>query len=161
MLAAILVCMAARQIPAGGYKGDCQIFLLKDCPIANQYMPEVARLYKQYSAKGIQFEIVFEDSDITTAAMDKFRREFSFKGPMLMDKEHWLAKQCGVTISPTAVVRHQQTIYYVGRIDDTYATIAKRNLHPKHHELRDGLDAFLAGRRVKVQKTQAVGCRLY
>jgi len=151
----------ARRVSTPGYKVDCLIFLMKDCPIANEYMPEVKRLMAQYSPKGVQFEFVFEDSDITPAGTVKFRKDFDLKNPFMMDNNHSLAKRYGATISPTAVVRLMNETYYVGRIDDRYAAVGKRRTVVTHHDLKDALNEYLAGKKIAVPKTQAVGCRLY
>jgi hypothetical protein len=152
---------SSAQVIGRNYKADCLIFLLKDCPIANQYMPEIKRLETEYRAKGIQLQIVLEDSDGTAKDLDKIRRDFKLVAPMMIDSAHTMSRGLGVTISPTAVVRMQSHVYYVGRIDDRYPSIGKRRTVSKAHELRDALDSVVAGKSVKVPKTEAVGCRLY
>src|SRR4051812_19948428 len=47
-------------------KGTVLIFLSVDCPISNTYAPELARLKKDFSSKGISFVAVYpnvEESD--------------------------------------------------------------------------------------------------
>ena len=58
-LGAILVGgMAMGSAFAAGPKVECRIFVLKDCPIANQFAPEIGRLAKQYSARGMKLVIL-------------------------------------------------------------------------------------------------------
>jgi hypothetical protein len=49
---------------------------------------------------------------------------------------------------------------YRGRIDNTYATYGKRRPEATSHELRDALQAAVAGRRPATAVTEAVGCQI-
>src|SRR5947209_2143696 len=105
LLLALLAVHAVPQVPsAAAYKGDCAIFVLKDCPIANQYAPELKRLIHAYTAKGIQFMMVFEDADLTSKQMAAHAMEYGFSIPMQQDANHRIAKQLGVDVSPTVVL---------------------------------------------------------
>ena len=147
--------------PRERFKAECTIFLLKDCPIANQYMPEIERIKSKYSSKGIQFILAIEDSDATPSTMDQFKKSFNYDGAIVLDDRHVLAKQMHATVSPTAVVQVRSRAVYRGRIDDTYASISKRRTVTQSHDLRRALDEVLAGKAVDHAQTQAVGCRLY
>jgi len=166
-LAAALVLATAKGAPSALFQGDktykatCTLFVLKDCPIANQYMPEVKRIKAKYTSAGIQFQIVFEDPGIDGARIQKYFEDFQVSFPAIMDGDHRLARRLGATISPTAVLRSRGKVFYVGRIDDQYAALGKRRTVSKSHDLRDALDQFLAGKKIKTPKTEAVGCRLY
>jgi hypothetical protein len=142
------------------YRADCDIFVLKDCPIANHYAPELKRIIQKNSPKGIQFMMIVEDADATPQQVFMYAKSFGYTIPMRLDENHHTAKQLGVTISPTAVVSRDSKVFYRGRIDDTYPSVGKRHV-ASTHELRDALDALLAGKRVKRPVTQPVGCRLY
>ena len=157
MLGLLASCLVVSQT----WKGECLLFVLKDCPIANQYMPEVKRLKAQYSIAGIQFQMVFEDPGIDAAKIQKYFDDFEVSFPAIMDGDHRLARRLGASISPTAVLRSKGVVYYVGRIDDQYAAIGKRRPQPRTRDLRVAMDSFLAGKPVKVRKTVAIGCRLY
>lgn len=141
-------------------KADCEIFVLKDCPIANQYAPEIARIVERYRAKGVRFTLVYEDSDITDAQAKQHGADFHLKVPYLLDPEHALAKRLGVDTSPTAVVQSGKVVY-LGRIDDTFAALGKRRGASTQHDLRVALDSILAGESAPTPRTQAVGCRLF
>jgi hypothetical protein len=156
-LTAALV-LGMKSTPA---KADCLIFILKDCPIANQYMPEIKRIEKEYSPKGIHFELLIEDSDATKAMLSKVRTDFELSTSMSIDSKHALAKRYGAAISPTAVVRSKDVVFYAGRIDNLYASIGKRRPAATTHDLRSALDAFLSGKPIKEKRTNAVGCRLF
>ncbi len=159
-LAAALV-LGSHVVPRERYKADCMIFLLRDCPIANQYMPEINRIQHHYSSKGVAFTLVFEDPDATQQALSAFQKSFKFEGAMQIDPKHTMARIYRADVSPTAVVHDASHVFYVGRIDDTYASISKRRTVSQSHDLRNALDAVLGGKKVKTARTTAVGCRLY
>ena len=52
------------------------IFLSFDCPISNQYAPEIQRLEATFSRKGIRFWLVYPNADETTEAVRKHTREY-------------------------------------------------------------------------------------
>ena len=49
---------------------------------------------------------------------------------------------------------------YRGRIDDTYAAYGKRRPEPTTRALETALIAVLAGKKVAVPRTEAVGCQI-
>lgn len=160
-LIGLLLLGTSVQVPsAQNYKGDCAIFVLKDCPIANQYAPELNRIIHAYSSKGIQFMMVVEDADATPQQVFMHAKSFGYTIPMRLDEAHHTAKQYGVSVSPTVVISRGDRVFYKGRIDDTYPSIGKRR-PATSHDLRDALDAFLLGKPIKHPVTKAVGCRLY
>ena len=154
-----MIAAALLLAHAASTKAYCDIFVLKDCPIANQYTPEIKRLAGKY--KNVQFRMVFEDEDIQPKEVFDHLNEYGLKLPGVLDDHHRQAKQYGATISPTAVVTVNSRIVYKGRIDDTYVSIGKRKSQAASHDLSAALDAVLAGKPVKTVTTQAVGCRLY
>jgi hypothetical protein len=160
LISLILVGFSGRVPSAQSYKGDCLIFVLKDCPIANEYSPELKRIIHTYSGKGIQFLMVVDDTDATPQQLFMHLKSYGLPIAGRLDQNHRTAKQLGVTVSPTVVVTKGSQTLYKGRIDDTYPSIGKRRTATSH-DLRDALDAFLAGKPVKHPVTKAVGCRLY
>jgi hypothetical protein len=62
-------------------------------------------------------------------------------------------------VTPTAVVVDAQgTVRYRGRVDNLYAALGKTRQQVTSHDLRDALDAVLAGRPVAHPETEAIGC---
>ena len=62
-------------------------------------------------------------------------------------------------INPTAVlIKPDESIAYRGRIDNFYAAIGIQRRIVTEHDLRDALDAVIAGRPVAKRETPPVGC---
>jgi hypothetical protein len=78
---------------------------------------------------------------------------------VLQDPQQTLTRAAGATMQPQVVVLSPQGhVLYSGRIDDRYIEIGKTRYEATTHDLRDALDAVLAGKPVAHAKTQAVGC---
>lgn len=142
---------------------DCQavvlLFLGHDCPVSNGYAPEVGRLCKGYTPKGVAFCVIYADADLGVDDARKHAKEYGFACPAILDPEMRLALKVGATVKPeAAVLSPEGELLYLGRIDDTYAGIGKRRLQPTRRELKDALDAVLAGNAVAVARAKAIGC---
>jgi hypothetical protein len=78
---------------------------------------------------------------------------------VICDTQRELVKRTGVRFAPEVVVLGpdgQQR--YRGRIDNLYADYGKRRTQPTERDLRDALDAILAGKPVPKETTKAIGC---
>jgi hypothetical protein len=135
------------------------IFITVDCPIANGYAPELNRIVREYNGSGVRFYFVHVDPTIKLAQARMHANEYGFAAPVLLDLDHALVKAVGATRTPEAAVlgRHSEIVYR-GRIDDRYVDFGKKRTNPSQRDLRDVLDAILAGRAVPVARTKAIGC---
>jgi thiol-disulfide isomerase/thioredoxin len=150
-----------EPLKVAGDKAHVLFFLTHDCPISNGYAPEIASIVKQYADKGVRFYAVHVDPDCTAEVARKHAREFGLPCPVLLDPKHQLVKATGVTITPeVAVLTPDGKVAYRGRIDDQYPGLGKKRIAPAERDLRQALDAILAGKPVKVARTEAVGCSI-
>ena len=143
-------------------KGQASVllFALADCPISNAYSPELSRIQEKYTSKGVRFFIVYTDPDRTKKAIDTHLSDYGLKGfTPIHDKQHLLVKATGAVMTPeVAVIDSSGTIAYRGRINDQYAGYGKRKKFVKEHNLRDAIDAVLAGRSISKSRVPALGC---
>lgn len=169
MVAALLLLSAcSSSAPSSASPVKVLFFITADCPIANGFAPEINRIVGEYWKRGVVFERVYTDYTLTDAAVRKHSQEYGYASEDLhppssarIDKDHSTARAYGVTITPTAVVVGSDGEWkYRGRIDDRYLAPGQYRLIPTTHELRDALDAVLAGRPVAVSETKAAGCPL-
>ncbi len=140
-------------------KAVALVFVLADCPIANGYAPEINRLCAEYGPRGVRFFLVHVDEDLSQRAAAEHAREYSYTCPVVVDGGHALVRRAGARTSPEAAVFGPDgERKYLGRIDDLYADLGKRRARATSLDLRDALDAVLAGRPVPHPVTEAVGC---
>jgi len=134
------------------------VFVLQDCPIANSYIPELNRLHADYEPRGIQLLLVQVDAQASIEDLRKHAQEYRVEFPVVWDERHAWVQTTGATITPEAsVLSPGGELLYRGRIDDRHVAFGKRP-EATTHDLRDALDAILAGRPIAQPRTQAVGC---
>jgi len=141
-------------------KTNVLFFISSDCPISNSYAPEIQRLCGEYGNKGIGCSLVYEDVGLDTIAMRKHLKEYRYDGmSAVIDRNRKIAKRAKATVTPEAVVIDSRgEIRYRGRIDNFYAALGKPRQQVTTHDLRDALDAVLAGKPVPNPETKALGC---
>ncbi len=148
----------ALRAPAGA-KAIVYIFTSTDCPVSNRYAPEVQRLVREFTPKGVMFRLIYPANAESDAAIRAHQRAFAYEGTeALRDRSLALVKFSGATITPEAVVVANGAVVYRGRIDDRYVELGVERPAPTTHDLADALTATLAGAPVAHPITQAVGC---
>jgi thiol-disulfide isomerase/thioredoxin len=130
------------------------------CPLVQRYLPTLNRLERAYRGKGVQFVAVNVGADDTIAAMAAQAVEHEAEFPFLKDHDAACAAALGVTRTPEVVVLDAgRRLRYRGRIDDQYRLGGGRP-HPTRHDLKEALDAVLAGKEVAVPQTPVDGCAI-
>jgi hypothetical protein len=143
-----------------GWKWTLLFFLMSDCPIGNQYAKEIQRICSSYGPKDVRCFLVYVDPTMSAGDIRKHMKEFNYTCcSAIQDTHHDLVDKAGaMVVSEVAVFSSKAELKYRGRIDDLYAGLGKPRQVVTHHDLRDALDALIAGRNVPNPVTQAVGC---
>jgi len=137
------------------------VFVATDCPNANTYAPLLARMYREYSARGVLFLAVYSDPDDTAAKVQKHDAEYQIAYPGLLDPTQTLARQTGARSTPEAVILAPDgQELYRGRVDDRFMDYGKTRFQSAHQDLRDALDQILRGEPVKNPTTRVLGCAI-
>jgi hypothetical protein len=137
------------------------LFVRTDCPITNRYAPEIARIAREFTGRGVDFWLVYPDSAETAQAIERHKAEYHLPGTAVRDQQHVLVKRAEATISPQAAVfDHTGRLVYSGRIDDRYVAFGKARPEPRTHDLEAAIAATLEGRSVAEARTHSVGCYL-
>ena len=145
--------------PEGDLKVHVLLFTTRDCPVANGYSQEIGRVARDYAARPVAFLLVHVDPDVTIADAREHAREYALDLPIFRDLDHTLVRATGVKVTPeAAVIRADGSIAYTGRIDDRYTKLGRQRPQPTRHDLRDALDAVLAGQAVGSPRVEAIGC---
>jgi hypothetical protein len=147
--------------PAAPARAVVFVFTRTDCPISNRYAPEVARLYKRFGPRGVDFWLVYPDRDETAQSIRAHLKEYGYPIDALRDPEQELVALTGARVSPEAAVFVDRThLAYRGRIDDRFVDFGKARAEPTRRDLEEALEAVLARRPVVNPRTTAVGCYL-
>ena len=134
------------------------VFLSFDCPVSNHSATTLAELHATYSGKGVAFVgVVAGDEPLADVA----KKAVAFKLPFPVHADPKLAAVDALkaTATPEAfVLDHNSVLRYRGRIDNAFAARLRKNPRVTDHDLKDALDALLAGKSVATPATKAVGC---
>lgn len=137
------------------------VFLGTECPVSNGYAPEMIRLVQEFSSRGVKFVGVHCDPDVTKQIAAQHAREYGLSFPILLDPQQILARPTGAQMMPEAVVLLPDgEVAYRGRIDDRYSEAGQRRLEAKSRDLKNAIDAVLAGKKPAPAVTKAFGCPL-
>ena len=143
----------------GQGKWSVLFFLMTDCPIANRYAPEIQRVCAEYGPKGARCFLVYVDPSTSADAAKKHAKEFGYTYPAILDKDHQLVRKAGVTVSSeVAVFSGTGELKYRGRIDNFHADFGAPRQRATERDLRNALEALVAGRSVPNPRTPAIGC---
>jgi len=140
-------------------KAIALVFILPDCPICNAYIPALNRLHQSLLAGGVQMILVHADAATTADNARQHAREYQIQSPVILDPHHaWVSRAGASTAPEAAVFSPAGELLYRGRIDNQYAGLGKRRATVTSHDLRDALEAVLAGQPIKEPRTEAIGC---
>jgi hypothetical protein len=147
-----------QPLDFGNRKATVFIFTTHDCPIANGYAPEISRICETYSGKAAVF-LIHVDPALSLDDARKHANEYRYTCPVLVDPQHELVARSNAKVTPqSAVFDVSGKLLYRGRIDDLYVDFGKKRNAATTRDLRDAIDAVLAGKPVAMAETKAVGC---
>ena len=135
------------------------VFSCNHCPYVQAYEDRMVQIQKDYSPKGVTLVAINSNDDTgypedSYPNMIKRAEERGFNFPYLRDDTQEIARKYGAICTPHVFAFDQQRrLQYKGRIDD--------NRNPesvKTKDLRNALDAILAGHKPSVQETRPFGC---
>jgi thiol-disulfide isomerase/thioredoxin len=145
----------------GGKRFVVLFFLTTDCPLCNSYVPELNRIDQAYAPRGVAFYAVQGDATIPVADVQRHVREYRYQFSYLLDPEESLAQYTGATTDPeAAVLTPAGEVLYLGRIDNRMEDFGNQRAKVTQFDLRDTLDALLAGKPVPKSRTKALGCAI-
>ncbi|MBV8843001.1 MAG: redoxin domain-containing protein [Bryobacterales bacterium] len=134
-------------------------FITTDCPVSNGYVPEMNRIAKDYESRGVKFYGVIADTETPLADVRKHAQEFGYTFPILLDPHQVLVKFTNADVTPeAAAVTPQGELKYLGRIDNQVESLSKHRAYATQHDLRDALEAVLAGKPPAKAGGPPVGC---
>ncbi len=119
------------------------------------------RTRRDYEGRGVAFYAVQADTTIADADVVQHTKDYQFSFPVLFDPHQVLVRMTGATTIPSAaVLTPDGTLLYLGRIDNLVEDFNIRRQVPTKFDLREALDAVLAGKPVPHARTTAFGCAI-
>src|SRR6266436_1322120 len=139
-----------------GKNGAVLIFIATRCPISNGYNQRMQALTRDYQARGIN--VIGINSNVTEPASEvkSHAAEKHLTFTILKDDGNKIADRFGANHTPEAyVIDARGKLVYHGRIDNWQKIEAITA-----HDLRDALDAVLAGKPIQKTTSVAFGCSI-
>jgi peroxiredoxin len=138
------------------------VFSCNHCPFVIGSEDRINKFVADYAGKGVAFVAINsnETEGHPTDSLDHMKqraREKGFKFPYLRDEKQDVALAYGALRTPHFYVFDQERkLRYTGRMDDNPRTPGQETTH----ELRDAVDALLAGKKPAVELTNPIGCNV-
>ena len=139
-----------------GKKGTVLLFIAVQCPVSNAYNERMEKLAQEYKAKGIAViginSNVKEDGDAVKVHAAEHKLTFA----ILKDPGNKIADKLGASVTPEAYfLDPNNKLLYHGRIENS------RNPDQiETSDLRNAMDASLAGKPVEKTEAKAFGCTI-
>jgi len=144
----------------GDKKAVVLFFVSPFCSTTKSFMKEINQITTDYSDRVVVY-LVHSDPEITNEVAMEHAILSEVKATVLLDKQQVLAKQVQARITPEVVVLSLKSeTLYKGRINDLYLGPTKRQRAATTKDLRDALDAVLAGKPVASPQPEAQGCKI-
>jgi len=139
-----------------GKNGTVLIFVAVQCPVSNAYNERMEKLAQDYKAKGIAVVGINSNVAEDAAAVKAHASEHSLSFPILKDPGNKVADKLGASVTPEAYfLDASNKLLYHGRIDN-----ARNPAQLETSDLRNALDAALAGKTIEKTEAKAFGCTI-
>lgn len=137
-------------------------FTCNHCPYAQAYEDRFVALVKEFGPQGVAFAAI-SSNDAKAYPADSFdhmKQRATEKGwtyPYLYDESQSVAHAYGAVCTPHLfILDGARKLAYEGRIDDNWKNPAAATAH----DLRDALEALLAGKPAPKPQTNPMGCSM-
>jgi peroxiredoxin len=137
-------------------------FSCNHCPYVVGSEERIKKFYADYQPKGVAM-IAINSNETVNHPTDSFdhmvthAKEKGLKFPYVRDDSQQVALAYGALRTPHFYVFDKdRKLRYTGRMDDNPRNPGKETTH----ELRDAVDAVLAGKRPAVELTNPIGCNV-
>ena len=139
-----------------GKHGTVLIFVATKCPVSNAYNERMEKLAQDYKARGVN--VVGINANVTESAADvkAHAAEKHLTFPILKDEGSKIADRLGAERTPEVFfLDASNRLVYHGRIDN-----AQNPANISANDLRDAIDAVLAGKPIAKAEAKAFGCSI-
>ena len=139
-----------------GKSGTVVIFVATKCPYSNAYNARMQKLADDYRARGVNVVGINSNVAESAAEVKSHAAENGLTFTILKDAGNKVADRFGAQVTPEAYLLDASgKLVYHGRIDN-----ARYGVMITSTELRDAVEAVLAGKPVEKAEVKAFGCSI-
>ncbi|MDX2249680.1 MAG: redoxin family protein [Bacteroidia bacterium] len=141
------------------FKVTAFFFLSPDCPLCENYSVTIGKLRQIFPENQVNFIGIFPGKFYEKMEILAYMAKYHPPVNPLLDPDLTLTCFLGANVTPEVfLVDNTGNLVYQGKIDNWIASLGKHRTVVSQHYLRDALAAFLAGEKIPVSQTEAVGC---
>ena len=142
---------------ARSHKAVVVMFIATKCPYSNAYNDRMREMAAAYEKQGILFAGINSNKSEPAEEVTAHSKKHGFGFPVMKDPDNKVADLYDAKHTPEIfVVDPEGKLRYHGRIDENYEEPAK----VKNPDLKNALEAILAGKAVANSETKAFGCTI-
>lgn len=139
-----------------GKNGTVLLFMAVQCPVSNAYNERMEKLAQDYRARGINVIGINSNVKEDAAAVKAHAAEHNLTFTILKDPGNKIADKLGASVTPEAYfLDANNKLLYHGRLDN-----ARNPDQIETSDLRNALDAALAGKAIEKTEAKAFGCTI-
>ncbi|MGH9961423.1 MAG: thioredoxin family protein [Pyrinomonadaceae bacterium] len=139
-----------------GKSGTVLIFVATKCPVSNAYNERMEKLAQDFKARGVNVIGINSNVAESADAVKAHAAENKLTFPIFKDPGNKIADRLGATVTPEVyLLDGSNKLLYRGRIDN-----ARDAAQVNSSELRDAIEAALAGKPVAKTTAVAFGCTI-
>jgi peroxiredoxin len=139
-----------------GKNGTVLIFIAVQCPVSNAYNERMEKLAQDYNAKGVAVVGINSNVSEDVAAVKSHAADKHLTFTILKDPGNKIADKLGAAFTPEAYfLDANNKLLYHGRIDNS-----RNAAQIESNDLRNAIDASLAGKPVEKTEAKAFGCSI-
>ena len=139
-----------------GKSGTLILFVATQCPISNAYNERMQKLAEEYRAKGVNVVGINSNSTEPAAEVKSHAAANGLNFAILKDPGNQIADRYDAQVTPEAYLLDASgKLVYHGRIDNSRTGYLITST-----ELRDAIEATLAGKPVEKAEVKAFGCSI-
>lgn len=143
-----------------GKKAVAVIFIATRCPYSNAFNEVMAKLARDYEAKGVAFVGINSNKTEPAADVAGHARSNNFSFPVLKDDGNVIADRLGATVTPEVFLLDSTwSVRYHGALGNSASPTTKA-AEATDAEIRPAIEALLAGAPVARAETKAFGCTI-
>ena len=137
------------------------VFLVQGngCPIVRNAMPRFNELASTYQEKNIQFFSINSNLQDSRNSIHKEAIRYGYEIPILIDDTQMIGETLGLERTAEVFVLDPETwkVAYHGALDDRL-TYENQKAKASNHYLKDAIESILHEKKIKIVKTDVVGC---
>jgi peroxiredoxin len=139
-----------------GKAGTVLIFMATRCPVSNGYNTRMQKLSEDYASRGVNIIGINANSIEPIEEVKRHAAEKGLTFTILKDAGNVIADRFDAQVTPEAYLLDASgKLVYHGRIDNSRSGDSITS-----NELRDAIDAVLAGKPVERPEAKAFGCSI-